>query len=201
MPICIRSVVCKILEIIVKAKILKCLKLASLFSDTKHDFAFRRSCPALFTCMTNQIESEDFAYFEFSKAFASMCHRLLVKKMVAMGTHLKKTHWVEKLPKNVTLKAAMGFQLLRESACLRAPSVHHRFKETTTETATSSSQQALNWPRRWYLPLIASKSHHLSLEGLYPKRLKANGRWYYLQRAKPSMLPGPRRRGLSTIRS
>ncbi len=46
--------------------------------------------------------------------------------------------------------------------CARAPSVPHRFKETATE-AKVINKKTLTWPRRWYLPLNASKSHRLSL--------------------------------------
>ncbi len=44
---------------------------------------------------------------------------------------------------------------------------------------TSSIEQALNWSRRWDLPINASKSHHLSIGGHPDDRLvrseEANG--------------------------
>ncbi len=45
----------------------------------------------LITGMTAQGEPVDVVYLDFSKAFDSVCHRLLVKKMVAMGINLKIT--------------------------------------------------------------------------------------------------------------
>ncbi len=54
----------------------------------------------LFTGMTDQGEPVGVVYLDFSKAFDSLCHRLLVKKMVQIGIHLKITRWVEEFLKN-----------------------------------------------------------------------------------------------------
>ncbi len=89
--ICLTSVVCKILERIIKANILQYLKTASNLSDAQHGFMPRRSCltnlmvaEEFITGMTGQGEPVDVLYLDVSKAFESVCHRLLVKKMVAM---------------------------------------------------------------------------------------------------------------------
>ncbi len=50
--------------------------------------------------MTDQDEPVGVVYLDFSKAFDSLCHRLLVKKMVQIGIHLKITRWVEEFLKN-----------------------------------------------------------------------------------------------------
>ncbi len=52
------------------------------------------------TSITNQGEPVDIVYLDFSKAFDSMCHRPLVKNMVAMGIHLKITRWEEEFQKD-----------------------------------------------------------------------------------------------------
>ncbi len=52
--------------------------------------------------MTDQGEPVDVVYLDFSKAFDSVCHRLPVKKMVAMGINLKITRWVEEFLNNRT---------------------------------------------------------------------------------------------------
>ncbi len=69
----------------------------------------RRSCltnliatEELITGMTDQGEPVDVVYLDFSIAFDSVCHRLLVKKMVAMGIHLKITRWLEEFLQNRT---------------------------------------------------------------------------------------------------
>ncbi len=45
--------------------------------------------------MTDQREPVDVVNLDFSKAFDSVCHRLLIKKMEAMGIHPKINRWVE----------------------------------------------------------------------------------------------------------
>ncbi len=106
-----------------------------------------------------------------------------------MGTHLKKTHWVEKLTKKRTLKVTLGFQLLlgcvvkggMPQGSLLGPIMLAIDSMRQRQRLSSSIQQALNWPRRWYLPLNASKSHHLSIGGPLDLRLilskEAEGKW------------------------
>ncbi len=101
-PICPASVVCKILGRIVKANILQYLETASLVSDAQHGFMPRRSSltnwiitEELITGMTDQGEPIDLVYLDFSKAFESVYHRLLIKKMKTMGIHPKINRWVE----------------------------------------------------------------------------------------------------------
>ncbi len=101
-PICRTCVACKILERILKANILQYLEKASLLSDAQHGFVPRRSCltnliiaEELITGMTDQGEPVDVVYLDFSKTFDSVCHRLLIKKMEAMGIHPKINRWVK----------------------------------------------------------------------------------------------------------
>ncbi len=63
---------------------------------------------ALFTSKTDQVESVDFAYLEFSKAFDLVCHRLLAKKVVAMGSILSKTTGVN-VTKEPNFKSDIGW--------------------------------------------------------------------------------------------
>ncbi len=114
-PICLTSIACKILERILTAKILKNLKKASLLSDAQHGFVPRRSCltnliiaEELITGMTDQEEHVDVVYLDFSKAFDSVCHRLLIKKMEAMGIHPKIDRWVEEFLNNRTFRVKLG---------------------------------------------------------------------------------------------
>ncbi len=81
----------------------------NLPSDAQHGFMPRRSCltnlivaEEFITGMTDQGEPMDVVYLDFSKAFDSVCHRLVVKKMVTMGINLKITRWVEELLNNRT---------------------------------------------------------------------------------------------------
>ncbi len=69
--------------------------------------------------MTDQGEPVDVVYLDFSKAFDSVCQRLLVKKMVAMGIHLKITRWVEEILKNWTFRVKFGGHLSSEGIVKR----------------------------------------------------------------------------------
>ncbi len=81
----------------------------------------RRSCltnlivaEELITGMTDQGEPIYFVYFDFLKAFHSVCHRLLVKKMGAMGINLEITRWVEEFLNNRTFRVKLGGHLSSE---------------------------------------------------------------------------------------
>ncbi len=63
----------------------------------------------LITAMTDQGEPVD-----CSEAFDSVCNRLIAKKMVAMGIHLKITCWVEEFLKNRTFQVQLGGHLSSE---------------------------------------------------------------------------------------
>ncbi len=58
--------------------------------------------------MTEQGEHVDVIYLDFSKAFDSVCHRLLIKKMEAMGINPKINRWVEEFFSNRTFRIKLG---------------------------------------------------------------------------------------------
>ncbi len=67
----------------------------------------RRSCLSnlivveeLITGITGQGEPVEVVYLDFPEAFDSVCHRLLIKKMEAMGIQPKIKRWIEELLKN-----------------------------------------------------------------------------------------------------
>ncbi len=62
----------------------------------------------LTTGMTDPTEPFDAEYLNFSKAADSVCLCLLVKKIVAMGIHLKLTYWLEEFLMNRTLIVNLG---------------------------------------------------------------------------------------------
>ncbi len=64
--------------------------------------------------MTDLGELVDVVYIDFSKAFDSVCHRLLVKRMVAMGVHSEITRWVEEFLKIRTFRVKLGSHLSSE---------------------------------------------------------------------------------------
>ncbi len=66
--------------------------------------------------MTEQGEPVDVIYLDFSKAFDSVCPRLLIKKMEAMGIHPEINRWVEGFLNNRTFRVKLGVHHSSEGA-------------------------------------------------------------------------------------
>ncbi len=64
--------------------------------------------------MTDQGEPVDVVYLNVSKAFDSMCHRLLIKRMEVMGVHPKINRRVEECLKNKTFRVELDDHHLNE---------------------------------------------------------------------------------------
>ncbi len=58
--------------------------------------------------MTDQGEPVDVVYLDTSKAFNSVCHRLLIKKMEAVGIHPKIHRWEEGFLKYRPFRVTFG---------------------------------------------------------------------------------------------
>ncbi len=145
---------------------------------------------------TDQRELVDVVYLDFSKAFNSVCHVLLIRKMEAMGIRPKINPWVEEFLNNRTFRVKLGdhhssagavkigvpqdsvlvpvrflifiYDLADELTCNHlffADNVTLRAPRRQQHYLRSSIRQAFNWSHRWYLPLNASKSRHLSKGG------------------------------------
>ncbi len=81
----------------------------------------RRSCltnliiaERFITDTTDQAEPVDVVNIVFSKALGSVCHCRLVKKIPAMGVHLKITRWMEEFLINRTSTVKLVGHLSRE---------------------------------------------------------------------------------------
>ncbi len=69
--------------------------------------------------MTDQGEPADVVYLDISKAFDSVCHRLLIKKMEAMGINPKINRCVEEFLNNRAFRITLGDHHSREGAVKR----------------------------------------------------------------------------------
>ena len=91
-PICLTSVICKILERIIKKYLISYLMCNNLISDSQHGFLENRST------LTNLLESTndwtkfvdnnfpvDAIYIDLAKAFDSICHSKLMYKLKLIG--------------------------------------------------------------------------------------------------------------------
>jgi Reverse transcriptase (RNA-dependent DNA polymerase) len=91
-PVSLTSVPCKILESLIKDKIMQHLSENNLLKDSQHGFMPNRSCATnLFEFMdsvTKNVDSGkpvDIFYLDFSKAFDSVPHERLMVKLKAKG--------------------------------------------------------------------------------------------------------------------
>ena len=101
-PISLTSVPCKLLEAIIRDQLMTHLLDANLLSDSQHGFRPKRSCA---TQLLQTIEEWskmiedggqiDALYMDFSKAFDSVPHKRLLRKVRAHGIGGKLIRWIE----------------------------------------------------------------------------------------------------------
>ena len=91
-PISLTSIICRLLERIIKKEIVKHLDANELFPNDKYGFRAKRSCvtqllEALeeWTSLLDEGNSIDVIYFDFAKAFDSVSHQRLISKLNSYG--------------------------------------------------------------------------------------------------------------------
>ena len=101
-PVALTSSICKVLERIISAAILGFLTKNNLISPQQHGFVKGRSCQTnmmlcleRWTQMLDDGKSVDVAYFDYSKAFDKVSHRLLIIKLKSYGIEGKLLAWIE----------------------------------------------------------------------------------------------------------
>ena len=100
-PVSLTSIICKILETIIKDEVIDHLKRNNLLYKHQHAFVGQRSCitqiiEALDT-WTSIIEDDDTLdsiYLDFAKAFDSVPHQRLLRKIKALGIEGKVLDWI-----------------------------------------------------------------------------------------------------------
>ena len=99
-PVCLTSVIIKLLESIIKDALLSHLFDSNLLSENQHGFIPHRSCctqllSALddWTSALDQRLPTDVVYFDFSKAFDSVPHNRLLSKLRGYGVCGKLLEW------------------------------------------------------------------------------------------------------------
>ena len=99
-PVCLTSVVIKILESIIRDTLSNYLSDNNLLSPNQHGFIPRRSCCTQllhdlnnWTLSLDEHLSTDVVYFDFSKAFDSVPHTRLILKLQAYGINGQLLNW------------------------------------------------------------------------------------------------------------
>ena len=101
-PISLTSVAGKILEKIIRDKVVKYLEDNSILSNSQHGFRNRRSCltnlldffQGVYEYWDNSIPS-DIIYLDFQKAFDKVPHGRLIKKLTSVGIGNNLTAWIK----------------------------------------------------------------------------------------------------------
>ena len=106
-PISLTSIICKILESIIKKQIVKHLIDEKLFANEQHGFIKGRSVTTQllkFLDICTQIYAAggvvDVIYLDFAKAFDTVPHRRLLAKLEAYGIHGKVLNWIKEFLKD-----------------------------------------------------------------------------------------------------
>ena len=101
-PISLTSVVCKLLETIIREKIVKHLEENNLIKDTQHGFRSKRSCLTNLLDFFNDVydmydktKAVDIIYLDFQKAFDKVSHKRLLEKLKAYGIKGNLHRWIE----------------------------------------------------------------------------------------------------------
>ncbi len=101
-PISLTSVVCKVLEAILKEKILAHLSEFSLLTSRQHGFLPRRStmtnllvAEELITKLLGEGNAVDLIHLDLSKALDSVNHRFLLDKLRGYGIALIVISWIK----------------------------------------------------------------------------------------------------------
>ena len=100
-PISLTSVVCKMLESIIKQKLVQYLESQDVIKPSQHGFRSGRSCLTnlleYLEYVTTQIDNRkhvDCVYLDFSKAFDKVPHQRLLVKLKTMGIDGKVLEWI-----------------------------------------------------------------------------------------------------------
>ena len=101
-PVSLTSVVCKILESIIKDAISTHLESNSLIKSSQHGFSSGKSCLTNLLIYLEQVTSEidkgipvDTLYLDFAKAFDKVPHHRLIEKIAANGIGGKISKWIQ----------------------------------------------------------------------------------------------------------
>lgn len=114
-PISLTCVCCRVMERIIKDRMLTFLLSAKLISPHQHGFLSRRStCSQLLDCVNDWSialssgSPVDVVYIDFSKAFDSVCHAKLIHKLRGYGIDGYLILWLQAFLSNRTQQVCVG---------------------------------------------------------------------------------------------
>ncbi|MGL5756646.1 MAG: reverse transcriptase domain-containing protein, partial [Paraclostridium sp.] len=100
-PVSLTSVLCKCLERIIRGRICQHLAENSLLNPAQHGFVKQRSCLTNLLSFLDEVTGRldagmkvEVCYLDFSKAFDSVCHELLLRKLEGFGIAGDVKEWI-----------------------------------------------------------------------------------------------------------
>ncbi len=121
-PVSLTSIVCKIMESILKQSIMAHLTSFDVLSTAQHGFVPNRSCTTNLLLMEEWItkamdegEASDVLFLDFSKAFDSVNHRLLLHKLQRYNIHPAVITWVRSFLNQRTFRVQVNGSLSMEA--------------------------------------------------------------------------------------
>ena len=125
-PISLTSIVCKILEGIIRDQIMQHMKANKLLSTKQHGFVNNRACNTnLLSCqdMTSKAAQMnnpvDILYTDFSKAFDKKDHKKLLLKIKSYGIDSYAHRWIKAFLDRRKQKVIMGKAEMRMGICAK----------------------------------------------------------------------------------
>ena len=101
-PVSLTSVVCKLLEGLIKEQLVDHLEGNNLISKFQHGFRKNKSCVSNLFDYLDKVsefldlgEPVDVVYLDFRKVFDLVCHRHLVRKLEGCGVRGKTLSWIQ----------------------------------------------------------------------------------------------------------
>ena len=201
-PVSLTCILCKALETIMRMHICSYLDTNNLLSKFQHGFIKGRSCLSNLLCFLDEVTKRldegkpvEICYVDFSKAFDSVNHRLLLHKLKLLGINGQIYRWLADFLDNRKFCVRVGEKLSHETlACSGVPQgsilgpilfivfVNDLLKMLecpvyafaddvkivspgTRQTLVNDVKHLVNWAQQWDMPLNVEKCHLLTHEG------------------------------------
>ena len=147
-PVALTSIMCKVLEKILCSAILAFLTTHNLIMPQQHGFVRGRSCqtnillcPEKWTELIDSGKSVDVAYFDYTKAFDKVSHRLLLVKLKANGIDGKLLAWLEAWLSDRKQRVVVGNSKSSQQRRISASGL----ETTSPQPLTCTRQNAKRW--------------------------------------------------------
>ena len=101
-PVSLTSVVCKVMETLIRQRLMEHLKENAILNDCQHGFVAGRSCTTqlfkIIDAWTRVVDAGgcvDVAYLDYRKAFDTVPHQRLLRKLQAYGVRGQTLEWIK----------------------------------------------------------------------------------------------------------